>query len=83
MRVLCFDPRQVAPQMGIAFAVYETLRRHPPASVEAHATAVNMTAIWPTVAGGAAGVVSKLAVYPLDTIKKRVQAQVTLVDAGA
>lgn len=32
---------------------------------------------WPLVAGAAAGMTSKLAVFPLDTVKKRVQTEVT------
>ena len=32
---------------------------------------------WPLVGGAAAGMASKLAVFPLDTVKKRVQTEVT------
>jgi Mitochondrial carrier protein len=65
--------------MGIAFACYEAVRKHPPAAVVA---APHLAALWPTVAGGAAGFVSKIAIYPLDTLKKRIQAQVVLAEAG-
>ena len=65
--------------MGIAFAAYEILRGSSVPVIGHHAF---VAAVWPTVAGGAAGLVSKLAVYPLDTVKKRVQAQVAFVDAG-
>jgi Mitochondrial carrier protein len=65
--------------MGIAFTCYEAVSKHPPAAV---AAAPHLAALWPTVAGGAAGFVSKIAIYPLDTLKKRIQAQVVLADAG-
>lgn len=41
-----------------------------------HAQRSRLEAMWPMVAGGVSGMTSKLAVFPLDTLKKRVQAQV-------
>lgn len=41
-----------------------------------HAGRSRLEAMWPMVAGGVSGMTSKLAVFPLDTLKKRVQAQV-------
>ncbi|CAM9833150.1 unnamed protein product, partial [Laminaria digitata] len=64
----------VAPQMGIGFAVYEFVKANPPALLTG-ASSVRTTA-WPLVAGAAAGMTSKLAVFPLDTVKKRVQTEV-------
>eukprot|EP00611_Tribonema_gayanum_P017397 TRINITY_DN3004_c0_g1_i1.p1 TRINITY_DN3004_c0_g1~~TRINITY_DN3004_c0_g1_i1.p1 ORF type:complete len:312 (-),score=76.17 TRINITY_DN3004_c0_g1_i1:36-971(-) len=70
---------QVAPQMGIAFMAYEAVKDHPP---QALAAAPGLATWWPGVAGFSAGLLSKTVVYPLDTLKKRVQARVVLSRAG-
>lgn len=55
---------QIVPYMGLNFALYTTfLGTHEPTMTHAG------------IAGGFAGLVSKCVVYPLDTIKKRMQAQ--------
>ena len=60
---------QIAPYMGILFGTYEATR-----------TAFTNYDILPPrtsdfLAGGLSGVVSKCAVFPLDTIRKRLQVQ--------
>ena len=60
---------QIAPYMGILFGTYETTRtvftkhnRFPPRTSD-------------FLAGGVSGIVSKCAVFPLDTVRKRLQVQ--------
>lgn len=54
---------QIIPYMGINFALYETLSKDQ--------TSVGLAAY----AGSVSGAVSKMIVYPLDTVKRRLQAQ--------
>jgi len=60
---------QIAPYMGLVFGTYEATRKalakH--AAIPTHATAF--------IAGGIAGIVGKCAVFPLDTVRKRLQVQ--------
>jgi solute carrier family 25 (mitochondrial thiamine pyrophosphate transporter), member 19 len=56
---------QIIPYMGINFALYEAL------SSSSHDTSVGLAAY----AGSVSGAVSKMIVYPLDTVKRRLQAQ--------
>jgi solute carrier family 25 (mitochondrial thiamine pyrophosphate transporter), member 19 len=56
---------QIIPYMGINFALYEAL------SSSSHDTSVGLAAY----AGSISGAVSKMIVYPLDTVKRRLQAQ--------
>lgn len=66
----------ITPQMGISFAVWEALKNSaPPVCVKAGAGSAPMV-LWQLWAGAIAGMVSKLAVFPLDTVKKRVQTAV-------
>lgn len=51
----------IAPYMGISFSVYEALKSQQTFS--------------PAICGGISGFTSKIIVYPLDTIKKRMQMQ--------
>eukprot|EP01031_Cornospumella_fuschlensis_P038801 gene38801-47189_t len=57
----------ITPYIGLNFALYESLR-----------SLIPKDASWPLfktgLAGGIAGGLSKLCVYPLDTVKKRMQA---------
>ena len=60
---------QIAPYMGILFGTYEATR-----------TAFTQYNLFPPrtsdfLAGGISGVVSKCAVFPLDTVRKRLQVQ--------
>lgn len=62
---------QIAPYMGLSFGLYASLNarvvdRTPHASYAANALSF-------VGAGAVAGLLSKLAVYPLDTVKKRMQ----------
>ena len=56
---------QIIPYMGLNFAIYDFLSDH--------ATAANSA-----YAGSISGALSKIAVYPLDTVKRRLQAQAFL-----
>ena len=62
---------QIAPYMGLLFATYETSRTT--------LSSTSSLSISPRtsdfLAGGVAGIVSKCAVFPLDTIRKRLQVQ--------
>ncbi|KAG5176633.1 mitochondrial carrier domain-containing protein [Tribonema minus] len=70
---------QMAPQIGIAFVCYEAMRDNVPAALRALPA---VGAWWPAAAGFTAGLVSKIAVYPVDTLKKRMQAQAVLAGRG-
>lgn len=60
---------QIAPYMGILFGTYEATRTSfTTSNVVSPGTA-------DFLAGGIAGVVSKCAIFPLDTIRKRLQVQ--------
>jgi len=60
---------QIAPYMGILFGTYEAIR----SSLTMSHTFSSRTSDF--LAGGIAGIVSKWAVFPLDTIRKRLQVQ--------
>jgi solute carrier family 25 thiamine pyrophosphate transporter 19 len=58
---------QIAPYMGILFGTYESTR--------SSLTVYTSPRTADFLAGGIAGVISKSAVFPLDTIRKRLQVQ--------
>ena len=60
---------QIAPYMGILFGTYEATR------TSLTQSSVVSPGISNFLAGGIAGVVSKSAIFPLDTIRKRLQVQ--------
>lgn len=71
----------IAPQMGVSFAVYEVLKH----CVVKPGGELNsgkkrgmywLAEAWSMVAGGVAGMSSKLVVFPIDTVKKRLQKEV-------
>ncbi|GMF14219.1 unnamed protein product [Phytophthora lilii] len=70
---------QIAPYMGLSFGIYSTLNevsvkyRSKQAEGDADAWMPLSTALSYVGSGAAAGLLSKLAVYPLDTVKKRMQ----------
>lgn len=61
---------QIIPYMGINFALYELLINHKSTEKKSSLSA--------TLAGFISGGTSKILVYPLDTVKKRLQAQAFL-----
>ncbi|CAM9974398.1 unnamed protein product, partial [Hapterophycus canaliculatus] len=64
----------ISPQMGISFAVWEAMKNSAPSMCVVGAGAgAAPTVLWQLWAGAVAGMVSKLMVFPLDTVKKRVQ----------
>jgi len=68
---------QIIPYMGLNFALYETFLR---VKSESKFGKVSSAALAGTFAGG----LSKVLIYPMDTVKKRIQAQTfsTLVKPG-
>ncbi|KUF75673.1 Mitochondrial Carrier (MC) Family [Phytophthora nicotianae] len=70
---------QIAPYMGLSFSIYSALsdlsekHRNKQEDREANAWMPVTTALSYVGSGTVAGLVSKLAVYPLDTVKKRMQ----------
>jgi solute carrier family 25 (mitochondrial thiamine pyrophosphate transporter), member 19 len=60
---------QIAPYMGLVFGTYERTRK----ALVAHTTIPTHATDF--VAGGIAGIVGKCAVFPLDTVRKRLQVQ--------
>ncbi|KAG2787444.1 hypothetical protein JG687_00008049 [Phytophthora cactorum] len=70
---------QIAPYIGLSFGIYSTLsemsvkNRSKQEESETGAWLPLMTALSYVGNGAVAGLVSKLAVYPLDTVKKRMQ----------
>lgn len=64
---------QIAPYMGLSFGIYSTLNGMVADSALDAPTGSIRWALSYVGTGAAAGLVSKLAVYPLDTIKKRMQ----------
>ncbi|KAF0683548.1 Aste57867_24405 [Aphanomyces stellatus] len=65
---------QIVPYMGISFGIYSTLNQITAKMTSAESSRVQW--FLQTVGNGAAaGFVSKLMVYPLDTVKKRMQMQ--------
>ncbi|CAN0143985.1 unnamed protein product, partial [Ectocarpus fasciculatus] len=68
----------ITPQMGVSFAVWEALKGGaPPAfSGSGSGTSSAATLSWQLGAGMVAGMIGKLVVFPLDTVKKRVQTAV-------
>ncbi|TYZ62911.1 hypothetical protein PybrP1_000340 [[Pythium] brassicae (nom. inval.)] len=64
---------QIAPYMGLSFGLYASLNAAAAARVDlAHASGAALALSY-VGAGAVAGLLSKLAVYPLDTVKKRMQ----------
>jgi solute carrier family 25 thiamine pyrophosphate transporter 19 len=64
---------QIAPYMGLSFGIYSTLNN---AIADANAASPLVGIQWALSfvgSGAVAGLLSKLAVYPLDTVKKRMQ----------
>lgn len=73
----------ITPQMGVSFAVWEALKDSPPAflaggGARAGALGSATTVSWQLGAGAVAGMAAKLVVFPLDTVKKRVQTAVRI-----
>ncbi|KAK1946472.1 Mitochondrial thiamine diphosphate carrier 1 [Phytophthora citrophthora] len=70
---------QIVPYMGLSFGIYSTLNgmsekyRNTQKEGDAGAWMPLATALSYVGSGAVAGLVSKLAVYPLDTVKKRMQ----------
>ncbi|KAG7380904.1 hypothetical protein PHYPSEUDO_006674 [Phytophthora pseudosyringae] len=70
---------QIAPYMGLSFGIYSTMNevsakhRNKQEEDEPGAWMPLATALSYVGSGAVAGLVSKLAVYPLDTVKKRMQ----------
>eukprot|EP00612_Vaucheria_litorea_P000688 CAMPEP_0171452344 /NCGR_PEP_ID=MMETSP0945-20130129/492_1 /TAXON_ID=109269 /ORGANISM="Vaucheria litorea, Strain CCMP2940" /LENGTH=313 /DNA_ID=CAMNT_0011976997 /DNA_START=28 /DNA_END=969 /DNA_ORIENTATION=+ len=69
----------VAPQMGLTFVCYESILSSSPENIKA---LPGFSHWWPATAGFVSGLLSKTAVYPLDTLKKRVQAMIVLDSEG-
>lgn len=64
---------QIAPYMGLSFGIYSSLNAAAATHVDlAHASALAVALSY-VGTGAVAGLLSKLAVYPLDTVKKRMQ----------
>lgn len=64
---------QIAPYMGLSFGIYASLNSAAAAHLDmAHASALAVALSY-VGTGAIAGLLSKLAVYPLDTLKKRMQ----------
>ena len=76
----------VTPYIGLNFALYDMAKKAVESSEEdAKGKNSIMSTVKKSIAGGFAGTTSKLMVYPLDTIKRRMQASVlqsTIVVAG-
>jgi solute carrier family 25 thiamine pyrophosphate transporter 19 len=76
----------VTPYIGLNFALYDIAKKAVESSEEdAKGKNSIMSTVKKSIAGGFAGTTSKLMVYPLDTIKRRMQASVlqsTIVVAG-
>lgn len=64
----------VTPHMGLSFAIYESLKAGLPDGHYNHTHGWSRT-LKKGLLGGIAGGTSKLLVYPLDTVKKRLQVQ--------
>ena len=65
----------VVPYMGLNFGVYEYMRQKYNAVVASDGI-FNTSALKSMICGGISGGASKLAVYPLDTVKRKFQSQV-------
>ena len=70
---------KIVPESAIRFGSFEGMKKTF-ASFEGASSVDNMSAFSRFIAGGLAGAVSQMAVYPLDTLKFRIQAEST---AGA
>mmetsp|Transcript_16179 Transcript_16179/g.35296 ORF Transcript_16179/g.35296 Transcript_16179/m.35296 type:complete len:208 (-) Transcript_16179:177-800(-) len=69
----------ITPYMGLNFALYETFKKVGEGQGQEgpkDTRSVVMSVLKKGLYGGAAGGISKFVVYPLDTVKKRMQAQV-------
>lgn len=66
---------QIAPQMGIMFAVFERMKKRLEGRVDS-------LALRDSVSGAAAGTISKFTVYPLDTLRRRLQVQGPALKTG-
>lgn len=80
----------ITPYMGLNFAIYESIKATTEAWTKKYEVALHpyrniVGTVTSAMCGGVAGGVSKFIVYPLDTVKKRLQSQVltvTLSDVG-
>jgi solute carrier family 25 thiamine pyrophosphate transporter 19 len=66
----------ITPYMGLNFALFEAFKDLTRSKRLTDSDSVLLSALRKGAAGGAAGGLSKLIVYPLDTVKKRLQIQV-------
>lgn len=75
----------ITPQMGVSFAVWEALKGGAPPAFSGSGSGASPAATlsWQLGAGMVAGMVGKLVVFPLDTVKKRVQTAVRTRIHGA
>jgi Mitochondrial carrier protein len=62
---------QIIPYMGLNFAIYDYLTSHDKNNQDPTKTTIGLSAY----AGSISGAGSKMLVYPLDTVKRRLQAQ--------
>jgi solute carrier family 25 (mitochondrial thiamine pyrophosphate transporter), member 19 len=72
---------QIIPYMGINFALYEALSSSSPFSSSSSLDETSSVSL-AAYAGSISGAVSKMIVYPLDTVKRRLQAQAFRNDNG-
>lgn len=70
---------QIVPYMGINFTIYEWLTQQP-SSTSTTTTSSNSVGL-AAYAGSISGAISKTVVYPLDTVKRRLQALATTTTA--
>jgi solute carrier family 25 (mitochondrial thiamine pyrophosphate transporter), member 19 len=70
---------QIVPYMGLNFAIYDWLA-HRARGTTSHNSS-SSSVVSSAYAGSISGAISKVVVYPLDTVKRRLQAQALLTEA--